>query len=316
MPHDEAAVNALMAHQHGLISYKQARNCGLDKQAIAWRIRKRRWIQQDVCVYQSATYLPSWHSRILGACLRYPAIASHRSAGWIWGLEGINRPRPSVVARIGVRQDHESVHVRTSSQFDSIDVVERQGIPTTDLLRTLIDLGHIISYQQFEAAVDDGLRRGLVTWEGLLATYRRLGSRGRTGSAYLRRLLEERFGDDEIPLSLFSRVVSRLLVENQLPTPTFEYRVAVRGSRPFLQVDLAYPAHRLAIECQSVRFHLGREPFERDARRMSALVAADWRVIPVTWEMCRDEPKQVVAVVRSALNLGQITESEIFQPPA
>jgi hypothetical protein len=195
----------------------------------------------------------------------------------------------------------ETVRVHESVQFDHIVAVRRDGIPCTPVGRTLIDLAGVTRWSRFEAAVDDALRRNLVDWPHLLDIYRAFGRRGRNGSAALRRLLDERFGDDAIPRSVFSRMVAQLLIDHGVPEPEFEYPVPIPGWRAPAHVDLAYPSSRIAIELQSVKYHLGREPFEKDALRAAGVAATGWRWLPITYRMYCDEPTRVVECVRQAL---------------
>ena len=67
------------------------------------------------------------------------------------------------------------------------------------------------------------------------------------------------------------------------------------------QVDLAYPDCRVAIELDSVRFHLNRDAFVRDARRRNRLMLAGWNVLSFTWADYRHEPTVLCAQVASAL---------------
>ena len=66
-------------------------------------------------------------------------------------------------------------------------------------------------------------------------------------------------------------------------------------------IDIAFEAHKLAIEIDG-RFHeddLGI--FESDRWRQNALVLRGWRVLRFTWAMLRDHPEHFVQAVRRAL---------------
>ncbi len=292
---------AVMSRQYGLISRRQAIDAGVSTWAMSRRTRTGEWVRQEPGVYRHRAYPACWHASLLATCLRTGGVASRASAGWLWKLDGIARSRPTVVVGAMGSIRSETVRVHESVQFDGIVAVLRDGIPCTPISRTLIDLAGVVRWSRFEAAVDDALRRNLVDWPDLLDTYRRLGRRGRNGSGALRRLLDERFGDDVIPRSVFSRLVAQLLIDHGVPAPELEYPVPIPGWRAPAHVDLAYPKSRLAIELQSVRHHLGREPFEKDALRAAGVAATGWRWLPITYRMYRDEPTRVVDCVRHAL---------------
>ena len=56
-----------------------------------------------------------------------------------------------------------------------------------------------------------------------------------------------------------------------------EYRGAVEG-RGF-RIDVAFPAERLAIECDGFRYHRSLSAFKADRERQNLLVCAGWRVL-------------------------------------
>ena len=64
-----------------------------------------------------------------------------------------------------------------------------------------------------------------------------------------------------------------------------EFRIYAADGSFIAQVDLAWPSWRLALELDSVQFHLTRRAFERDPRARNRLVAAGWNVQVCTWEM-------------------------------
>lgn len=85
-----------------------------------------------------------------------------------------------------------------------------------------------------------------------------------------------------------------------MPAPGVNVDVVVNG-RWLAQVDLAYPAHRLALEYEG-EYHL-TDPAQwaRDIARVERLAEAGWRVIRVTKRDVFSTPKVLVARVRRAL---------------
>jgi hypothetical protein len=295
--------------QHGLITMAQAVDGGLSRATVARRVTSGLWVRKAAGLYRHAAVADSWHAGVLGPCLQLGAIASHRSAAFLWELDGIRRGRAEVVVSRSCRSSVVGARVHRSVQFDAIGPVTRRGIPTTPIERTLIDLAGVVGWGKFEAAIDDALRRELTGWPDLLATYRALGRRGRNGSAGLRRVLDERFGDDHVPRSAWSRWVSALLVDAGLPEPRLEYPVHRVDGTLIGHVDLAFPAQRLAVELQSVRYHLNRPSFESDAVRAADLAAAGWTWLPLTWRRHRESSAAVVATVRATLHRARPTDT-------
>jgi hypothetical protein len=59
--------------------------------------------------------------------------------------------------------------------------------------------------------------------------------------------------------------------------------VILDGTRTY-RPDFAYPYACLAIECLSVKWHLGVEPFKKDAPRDRRLKLLGWTVLYFTWD--------------------------------
>jgi very-short-patch-repair endonuclease len=91
--------------------------------------------------------------------------------------------------------------------------------------------------------------------------------------------------------------VVRAIRGADLPRPCFQFEVVIEGT-PY-RLDLAWPDHRVAVECDGFSAH-GRDRFEQDRTRRAALVAADWHVIPVTWvEITRFAPRFLAVLGRA-----------------
>lgn len=287
--------------QHGLISHQQALDCGMSPSTITRRVSSGLWARPGRGVYRHAASADTWRGRVLSLCMRFGGVASHRTAARLWELDGIRDSRPEIVIDRPTSPLVADVRIHRSTQFD-FEPVRRDGIPVTPVERTLIDLGGVVGASRFETAVDDALRRSLTDWPALLSCYRQCGRRGRNGSAALRALLDERFGDTHIPLSAWSRTVQRQLLDAGLPAAVLEYPIRDAHGRLIAQVDLAYPEQRLAIELQSVAFHLDRETWEADAVRAAEVAAAGWTWLPLTWRRQTTGSWAAIATIRAAFN--------------
>jgi very-short-patch-repair endonuclease len=94
-----------------------------------------------------------------------------------------------------------------------------------------------------------------------------------------------------------------------MPEPGWSFRD--EESHPG-RIDLAYPAHRLAIECNGWKFHgPDRDKWERDSVRVSRLAALDWRVMFVTWRQLEHDPALVIDRIARALDPAR----RIGRPP-
>jgi hypothetical protein len=68
-----------------------------------------------------------------------------------------------------------------------------------------------------------------------------------------------------------------------------------------LEVDFAWPGHRVAVELDGLAFHATPMAFERDRERDVTLVLAGWRVLRFTWARLVREPDVVADAVLRAL---------------
>ena len=66
-------------------------------------------------------------------------------------------------------------------------------------------------------------------------------------------------------------------------------------------LDLAFPAHRVAVEIDGWAFHRDVDRFRRDGLRQNEVVIGGWRVIRVTWYDLQEDPHYLADVVRRAL---------------
>ena len=131
--------------------------------------------------------------------------------------------------------------------------------------------------------------------------------RGRTGCGRLGELLDERFGEERPPDSVFNRMVSDLLVSAGIERPVFEYQI--HDGRHFVaRVDLAFPEERLAIELDSRAHHDNPLSFVADPRRANRIVNLGWHLLRFTWDDYRDHPDVLVETARDALRLRRSGE--------
>lgn len=281
-----------------MFSRSQLHALGLTKSAIRHRIDTGRCQKVATDVFSFASMPLTWRGSLMAACLAWGhgAAASHRAAAANWEL-GIEAPEPEVTTvRRRARTAPGIVHV---APLDRRDVAKVHGIPTTTIDRTLIDLAGVAASPIVEAALDDALRRGLVTLARL--RWRLEMSPGRRGVATLRRMVADREGS-AVSQSHLETKLARLIRFAGLPRPVQQFEVELsNGRRAF--IDFAYPEHMLAIEAEGHRHHSGRLQWERDRARASELAERGWRIVIVTWTDVTQRPTEVVARIRRALGL-------------
>lgn len=315
MARGEVEVAALVARQHGVVSFDQLAAAGMSKATVYRRVAQGHLVVVHPGVFRHGAHGQSWPGRLLAACLSIDGLASHRSGARLWGAESIRGGIIEVTVDTGTASERPGVVVHRSSQLDLADPMVIDGIPVTGPARTLLDLAAVVPPRLLESAVDDLLRLRHTTWPELHASLLRHSVQGRNGCGRLRALLAERYDDGPVPLSDWSRQAARRLVEHGLPAPALEHRVLDPTNGALVaQVDLAYPAQRVAIELQSKRWHLNHRSFEADPARWNCLTALGWQVYPVTWSFFHQETAELYRIIRVALDRANEPTANSVRP--
>jgi hypothetical protein len=290
---DRALREWLRSHQ-GLITRSEAHDVGATDDVIRKRVQRGEWEVVFRGVYRDATASRTAHQDLLAACLATgaDAVASHRSAAWLWGL--VDQPPPAPELTLPRRDQHgrrlRGVAARQSADLDDRRTIVRRGIPCTDALRTLVDVGAVISAGRLTDAVDRALATRLVTVAGLVAEVGRVGRSGRNGVGPLRRVLTERGFAGAPEPSVLESQAQRLFRRQGLPVPSFEL---VTGPEGEYRLDAAYPTIFLGIEFDGYECHFSPEHLARDHMRRNRLQGQGRRCLIYSWGDVVREPRRV-----------------------
>lgn len=297
----DAVIATVAASQHGVISRAQAREHGLTSTMIRHRLATGRWDRLHRSVYRIAGAVPSWWQALVAACFAWGphAVASHVAAAALRGLPGFAPGIPEITVPRSCGRNGPGIVHRPRHPLDPVDVTIVDAIPVTTVARTLIDVAACVPRATLEEALDDALRRGLVTLARLRWRLEQMGRMGRSGVADLRALIDVRTGR-RVPQSVFETRLLRLLKVARLPMPETQHEIRERG-RLIAVVDFAYPDARLAIEADGYRWHAGRSRWRSDLTRRNAITTLGWRVIHVTWADLTEGREQLIPTLRSVL---------------
>ncbi|HEX2023753.1 MAG TPA: hypothetical protein VHF00_03560 [Acidimicrobiales bacterium] len=294
----DVTVNRLAARQYSLAHRQQVLDVGMTARQIQARLNAGWLVPVHQSVYRVGDGAPPPEQPVMAACLATRGVASHRSAGVLWGLRGIQAPVAEITLLGDRRRPLPGVRVHRTGMLEPIDVSRVRRIPVTTPARTLLDLGAVAAAEVVESALEDALMRRLVSFDLLARTLERLGGPGRSGAGVLRALVEERDPATAPTQSVFEDAVLRVLRKAGLPEPVRQHTVA--GVR----LDFAYPLHRLGIEADSRIWHGARTDVQRNSDKANRLLAHGWRVLHFTWFDLRHRPEYVVACVARELALA------------
>lgn len=299
----DSRVAAVACRQHSLITLAQVLELGGDRHRAHRRVRSGRWRRVEQGVFLIAGHPYTWETKLFAAVLAAGegALASHRSAAVLWDIEKFRPGRPELSVARHHKPRHLDARLHESTDLHLADPVIRRGIPTTGLVRTLLDTGAVISIDALEHAIDATLRTSGTEWPDLYSSLVLHSRRGRDGCGYLRAVLDQRFGDKVITDSWFEKVVRRLLLDAGFPIP--ESQVNVYDGPKFVgELDLAWPEFRVGAELQSKGHHLNPTSFEKDPQKLNKIRLLGWDVLEFTWRFYKEHPEQLCAQLRQALN--------------
>ena len=294
-------VTKIIRRQHGVVSRKQTLQSGLSARQIEYQCTTKRWLRIGPGVYRHGAVAATWKSQLLAACLISNGVASHLSAAALHGIDGFRETVREITVPEGRWKPIDAVRVHQTRQWHAAQHIVRDHIPCTDLSRTIIDVAAVANPRRVQEMVDAVLRASRFDLSDLYAIVVRHASKGRNGCGVLREVLDSRMPDSGVPLSKWSRLVGRLLVDAGLPEPVYEYRILDRAGALIAQVDLAYPEAKVAIELDSIAWHFNRASFHHDRARWNAITRERWTPLVFTWSMCVDTPEDLIAAVQSLL---------------
>ncbi|MBI4728877.1 MAG: type IV toxin-antitoxin system AbiEi family antitoxin domain-containing protein [Acidobacteria bacterium] len=289
----------LAAAQFGVFAREQVARLGATRGVIDHRIRAGRWERLGRDVFRLAGDPSSWRQPLMAACLAWGpgSVVSHRAAAALWRLAGFD-PGP-VELTLPLYRRRDGPGIIHHNLLQAVDVTTVELIPVTTPARTLIDVASVSPREVVEEALDDALRRGIVSIPRLRWRLAELARRGRTGVAVMRDLIEVR-DPTSVPQSVFETRLLRAMRRAGLPPPEAQHPIRSDGRLVGI-VDFAFPDARLAIEADGYRWHSGRARWEGDRTRRNELTLLGWRVIHVTWADLSQRQEAVIDTIKRVL---------------
>jgi very-short-patch-repair endonuclease len=183
--------------------------------------------------------------------------------------------------------------VRSRPALRATEIVFRQNIPVTDIVRTLIDLAAESDSAVVERAVNEADKRNLITPDTL--RLRLADHAGEAGVRPLRQLLDKytfRLSDSDLEVLL--RPIAKAA---GLPTPSTKQ--IVNG----FEVDFFWADLGLVVETDGLRYHRTPSTQARDARRDRTHVLAGMTPLRFTHYEIKHESHQVRGALERAARL-------------
>jgi hypothetical protein len=275
-----------------VVATRQLDGLGYTKSSVAKAAMVGRLHRVHRGVYVVGQRGLTWHGRCMAAVLAsYPSVASHLSAGWLWGLLRSPPETLHVTCRRGRRAERTFVVHRADLQ--QRDLARQDGIPVTSLSRTILDVAvtsRLRTVRRHIQLADDLKLFDLREMEDLLE--RTKGHRGRA------KVLAALDLYDETPVFTRSSLERRFLEivrEAGIPAPAMNHFVAG------YEIDAWWEAERFGVELDVFETHGSRLSFEEDRERDDALLHAGIETTRVTGPRLDREPDAVIDSVRRHL---------------
>jgi hypothetical protein len=235
----------------------------------------------------------SLHGRCLAAVLGggTGALLSHWSAAWLWGVLS-TQPVPVHVTTPIPRRRRAGLQIHRSRTLTEEDHALRDGIPTTSVSRTVLDLAARSRRRRLDRLLQrcEELRiLDLPALESVLAR-----NKGHHGAGRLRSALAL-YETPAFTRSALERRFLGLVRSAGLPTPSMNFNVAG------FELDAYWEVERFAVELDVFETHGSRAAFERDRRRDEELKLAAVEVVRITGARLAREPDLVMQRLRTLL---------------
>jgi very-short-patch-repair endonuclease len=301
-PPDDTRLAELAERQHGVVCRRQLSALGFSSQAIKTLVSRKRLHRLHRSVYAVGHTRLKAQGRWMAAVLACGpgAVLSHRDAAALHDLRPVGSGKIDVTApsrhRLpGIRAHYFRIlHAQDTTTVD--------GIPVTSLARTYLDLAEIISHARLIDMLEDGERQSKLDVSAIDATIAR--NPGRHGIEPLQAAMAELTDAPPMLQSRLERAFRHIARAHDLPMPQFN------GYAEGLLVDMVWREHRLVVEVDGRKWHIGKRAFAEDRRRDRTLVRAGWRVVRFTEDQVEQDPAGVAAELSELLRDGP------WPPPA
>jgi hypothetical protein len=211
------------------------------------------------------------------------AVASHVTAGTLWGLKHCDSCRVHLTSPKQLRLHGVTSHKR---RLGADQRRARFGIPLTSPEQTIVDLASTLTPAQLGQCVDDALRSRLIRLDRLRRAVAAARGPGRRASKLLREVLADRLPGYDPGGSDWEREMDRLWEAWGLPPSVRQHRVGANGHTYVL--DRAIPDLKIGIEWNGFETHGTRSGFDRDSDKRADLTAAGWHMVDFTSRSSQD----------------------------
>lgn len=276
-------VNDVAKTQLGLITFDQMVSLRFTEDETRTFLRNGFFLRIRRGVYVVGGAPPTFEQTVLAAQLAAgtTTVVSHLTAARLWAFPKIEWPEGiELTVPVGKRVRLEGVVSHEARCLLEPHCRSKGPLLVTTPARTIVDIVGRVRNDVLRAALHDGRRRSLYSYEDVGEILRQTGGRGRRRSVELKTILKMVLPGQDLDESDLEERVLRALAAAGLPLPVLQYRIVLRGRKR--RIDICYPDLKIAIECDGWDAHKIRPIFDDDRIKTADLVALKWIVIPIT----------------------------------
>jgi hypothetical protein len=316
MKEQDFQIQHIAKTQHGAISWRQLQLLSFKRSQIKRRLRSGEWIRELPGVWRLSWAEPTWMQKVWCASLwgGTDALISHRAAARLWELDGIESEGVELIAPNRLRRKRRWLCTHQASPLPTDVRRTKNGVPVTSPSRTLVDLAGAVSEETLQRALEQAIRRKIVSLPAIRRILRFVPARRKAGTGTLGRLLDGGLWSIETQSEL-ERSALALFRRFGLPKPECQYTV-VEDNRRLGTVDFAWPRARVIVEAEGFQFHSGRQAWEHDIARYNRLALQGWTVLRLTYGDIQGGAEDFISSLSVALEKCQPRTNRRSDPQA
>lgn len=300
----ETSIATMAAAQYGVVTRAQLLRAGLTSDRIRSHLRSGRLVPLHRGVFLLGSLVgplrPPRHQEVaaLLACGR-GAVVSHRSALWLWELLPVRPLGPVHLVLEGGRCRRPGIVAHRVGALPAEERTSVDGIPTTTVLRTILDVAADATPRELERVIARAERLDRLDLDDLRS--RVALESGRPGVPLLRAVLDR---TPALTRSPAEDALVELVRSAELPEP--EWNVTVGG----YELDAYWRDHGVAIEVDGYAHHRFRRSFEHDRDRDLTLATLGIEVRRVTWRQVVEKPRSLIRSLSAILTRAEVRREQ------
>ena len=288
----ERSLRQLAADNHGLIDRGTALDLGVTEHVIRRELSSGRWSEIHPGVYYLNVTQMTWQARVRAAVFAAgpDAVASHRTAGILYGFDGIfgtmielTVPCSELPVPAGV-----TVH-RTRRRLPKTTI---DSIPISTAERALLDLSSLVGERILEKVMASAIHKRVVTLDSMDEAVALYGGRGVRGTRKMRRVI--RLVEQDRTGSPSEVDVVQMVRDAPIPHPVTQLEVRL-PSGIYAYPDFAWPDRRRLVEIDGFESHSTPDQQQHDLDRQNQLMDLGWRIRRFTARQVRRNPALFMA---------------------